>query len=97
MKHERVDILATALLKYGRPMQMDMMIEEMSDLTKAMMKYRRNGHNRATVCKINEEMADVQVMLDHMKIMFGDTDGEEAKKIRRLAERLGMGSEKRGG
>ena len=97
MQYDYKDILNAAIEKYGRDSQMDMMIEEMSELTKALIKYRRSGYHHALLREIHEEMADVRIMFDQMKIIFGATDGEEARKTRRLAERLGMGSEKRGG
>ena len=91
MQYDRVDILNAAIKHYGRDSQIDMMIEEMSELIKALLKYRRSGYHQTLLCEIREEMADVRIMLDQMKILFGATDGEEARKIRRLSERLKMG------
>lgn len=82
-------ILQQAIQQYGTPAQMDMMIEEMSELTKAILKYRRNPEIR----KVNEilsEMADVKIMLKQMELMFGDCSAQEAFKINRLRERLGL-------
>jgi len=43
---------------------------------------------RKAVRDIIEEMADVQIMLDQMKLIFGDTRDAEEKKLSRLADRL---------
>lgn len=80
----RDEVLQRAIDTYGREAQRDMMVEEMSELTKALMKLRRGG----PVADVIEEMADVQIMLDQMKIIFGDTAEAEAAKVARLAERL---------
>ena len=37
---------------------------------------------------IKEEIADVQIMLDQMRIVFGDTSEQEEFKVNRLRERL---------
>lgn len=55
-----------------------MAIEEMSELTKALLKYRRairNGENtEAREDDIAEEMADVWIMLKQLEIIFDNTD-----------------------
>ena len=63
---------------------MKMMIEEMSELTKALCKFWRKNADGRAVADIQEEMADVQIMLDQMKIIFGETKDIEAAKIARL-------------
>lgn len=86
------NILLQAVAEYGAEAQTDMMIEEMSELTKALLKNRRSESKR-TRENIIEEMADVQIMLDQMKLIY-DVDGELADyrklKLLRLASRLGI-------
>jgi len=41
------------------------------------------------ITNIREEMADVQIMLDQMKLIYGDPKNIESEKLDRLAERLG--------
>lgn len=68
-----------------------MMVEEMSELTKAICKLYRtkdDGSASAAVENIREEMADVQIMLDQMKIMFPSTGDYERAKLERLGKRL---------
>lgn len=56
-----------ALEKWGFDPQMDMVIEETSELTKAILKYRRKPScDRAT--DIAKEIADVEIMLMQLKI-----------------------------
>ena len=40
---------------------------------------------------ILEEAADVQIMLDQIRIIFGDTEEIEGKKVARLLSRLDGG------
>lgn len=81
------NIIRRAVRTYGEGPQMDMMIEEMSELTKAICKYRR-GQTEETADAILEEMVDVQIMLDQMAVIFGDcTDWMDAK-LERLEERM---------
>lgn len=86
------NIILQAISEYGVDAQTDMMIEEMSELTKALCKYRRTKDNK-TLDNIIEEMADVQIMLDQMMEIY-DKDGKFEKyrdaKLLRLAARLGI-------
>lgn len=71
--------------RYGANSQIDVCIEEMSELTKALIKARRsklyareanfNGEN-----DIKEEVADVYFMLEYIKFIFG-IDETELKDI----------------
>lgn len=85
-------IILNAICEYGAEAQTDMMIEEMSELAKALLKYRRKVSDE-TLGNVIEEMADVQIMLDQM-IEIYDRDGrfdvQRGAKLLRLAERLGI-------
>lgn len=52
---------------YRKVDQVIVMIEEMSELTKELVKAMRGKANRA---QIADEIADVQIMLDQMKLIF---------------------------
>lgn len=84
--------LKTAVETYGKEAQTDMMIEEMSELTKALLKHRRNPTAK-TLDNIKEEMADVQIMLDQMHMIYGDNGEYRAEKLLRLASRLNIDEE----
>ena len=84
-------VLRDAIKTWGMEAQQRMMIEEMSELTKAVCKLARaniGAEAELAVASIREEMADVQIMLDQMKVMFGDPVNQERKKIARLRRRL---------
>ena len=84
-----IKTMKTAVETYGKEAQTNMMIEEMSELTKALLKHRRNPSTE-TLDNIKEEMADVQIMLDQMCMIYGDNSGYRTEKLLRLARRLNI-------
>ena len=86
------EIFKPAVYWWGKEAQTDMMIEEMAELTKAILNERRGrDHN------IAEEMADVKIMLAQMEIIFqnaGEVEQRFRDKVARLDQRL---QERRGG
>ena len=92
---KKIEILRRAVAAFGPVQQTDMMIEEMSELTKALCKYRRavaGGANEAEISarddQIREELADVQIMLHQMVLIYGSFDRQEDYKLERLEKRL---------
>lgn len=65
-KKEQLDILERLVDTFGNK-QINICIEEMSELTKELCKHNRGHYN---LDKIYEEMADVYIMLEQMKILF---------------------------
>lgn len=63
------------LCEYGADAQVDMAIEEMSELIKAFLKWRRSRKNvmelKNLMKNIEEEIADVRIMLRQMELLFG--------------------------
>ena len=87
----KTELLKRAINTYGVQAQKDMMIEEMSELTIAILKERRvtGLFDREIVREnIREEMADVQIMLDQMRIIYGDCLEWHDRKLQRLNDRL---------
>lgn len=93
------EILQQAISAYGKEAQTDMAIEEMSELTKALLKYRRLENSpKAAECKqaeakqnIYEEISDVIIMLTQLIIIYGGKNEIKTcieEKVLRLAERL---------
>lgn len=83
-------ILSKAIRKYGADMQQVIAIEEMAELTKELCKYKRGQDN---FDHIAEEIADVEIMMEQLKIMFNaheEVDTYKAKKLKRLEERLNL-------
>lgn len=85
-------LLEHAIRLYGEPAQMDMAVEEMAELTKAICKVKRASCAAEAAAALEnavEEMADVQIMLDQPRIIFHrSTEEIEEAKLERLAGRL---------
>lgn len=77
---KRPEVLQEAVAAYGTHAQVDMAIEEMSELTKALCKERRCGLGQGSRAQahanIIEEIADVIIMLAQLLIIF-DKDREK--------------------
>ena len=87
---KELETLVTAVHTWAPGAQIDIAIEEMSELTKALLKYRRMGSARGSVshdqliaqaeeCRrarenIGEEMADVFIMLYQLLYIFGNAE-----------------------
>lgn len=75
--------------KYGIEAQLDMVIEEMSELTKEICKIKRG---KGKYMNIVEEIADVEIMLDQLKmicqIRVNDLHSMKFQKLERLKEVL---------
>lgn len=85
------EVLQRALDTYGSTRQIAMVFEEMSELQKELCKYLRG---RGSFEHIAEEIADVEIMLEQMKMLFFCTDdvrNERRRKVERLKERLDDG------
>ena len=61
----------TAKERRAMQKQILMVFEEMAELQKELCKYLRNGESDEAVCRVAEELADVEIMLDQMKLLFG--------------------------
>lgn len=82
------DLYAAAVKKYGKPSQLIMCMEEMAELTKELSKSIRGADNSAAIA---EEMADVEIMLEQLRLIYrnrSEVDTIKADKLRRLAYRL---------
>ena len=81
-------ILKQAIKQWGDQAQIDMMIEECAELIQALNKFRRGKEN--SLANVHEELADVQIMLDQMRLIFVDESIRhyEHDKLVRLANRL---------
>lgn len=89
-KNEQIKNLQTIISTYGVNPQVDMAIEECSELIKALLKFRRKPTD-VTRKDIIEELADVQIMLHQMNIIFECEDEVESVieyKINRQMERI---------
>lgn len=93
----RPEVLQLAVSVYKKEAQVDMAIEEMSELTKALLKHRRAEHSpeawdyERTRRDILEEIADVIIMLTQLVMIYGGREIIQQninEKVDRLEKRL---------
>lgn len=90
----RPEVLQQAIDTYGSHAQEEMAIEEMSELTKAIVKRHRAADKPSydkAMSGIAEEMADVIIMLTQLLMFYGnrkDVQRAVDEKVKRLAGRL---------
>lgn len=83
LKEENLYQKAASL--WGFEFQTRMMIEEMAELTTALCHISRN---RGSIEAVMEEIADVEIVLNQMKIIFPSIEAIKKKKLERLALRV---------
>ena len=86
-----------ALDLWGNSIQIDILIEEMSELTKAFLKARRNHEAGGLSWDVLEELVDVNICLEQIRRMFLKQNSKEildlydreySMKMTRLQERI---------
>ena len=81
--------LEKAIEVYGKDMQLNVAIEEFSELIKEICKHKRGEDNRDNII---EEMADCYIMLEQLGVIFDiwfeDLEYKKVKKLERLEKRL---------
>lgn len=89
---------------YGLNPQMDVLIEEMAELIKALSKYKRITNvycpkivKEDAIANIAEEIADVEIMLEQVKYLLNITQGDieriKEKKVLRTLEYISKDKE----
>lgn len=94
-EQKEMALYEAAVEKFGEKPQLLVAVEEMSELSKALLKYIRNlefGHGDAEAIleNINEERADVAIMLSQLEVIFGENSEAEAEKLDHLADLVGL-------
>lgn len=84
------DVYINAINAYGTEEQIRMIYEEMCELGVALSKYHRDPCME-TVRDVQEEIADVQIMLEQAKEMFGHAEvdwfvQEKTERLRKIVE-----------
>ena len=88
MSEETEALLAKAIQHYGADGQITVAIEEMAELTKELCKTKRGEMD---LDHIAEEISDVGIMIEQLKIIFACPDKIarcRRYKLRRLAQRI---------
>lgn len=88
---ENLTVYKRAVLKFGQQSQVNVAIEEMSELTKELCKLNRGRNN---IDHILEEIADVFIMLYQLVLIFDDQEekrvlqyiDEKTKRLENLLE-----------
>lgn len=88
----RREVYKAAVAAWGKPAQLMMMVEEMSELCKAIAKWFRISSDDMTD-EIIEEAADVSIMLSQVKSMLNEEElrayyAIKSRKMRRIEKRL---------
>lgn len=82
-------ILKRALDTWGEQAQMLMVVEEMSELTKEILK--NINRKKDNIAQIIEETADVEIMLEQLKANYQieeKVSAYKAEKIKQIEQRL---------
>lgn len=84
---ERFDLYKQAIEKWGEMAQINMVFEECGELLTALAQYLRG---RVSNPEVVTEIADVQIMMEQMSVLFGQQEVaiEKERKLERLKERL---------
>ena len=88
------EICRAALEAFGAEAQITMVFEEMAELQDVLCKFLRGRVDEDTRTHIAEEIADVEIMLCQMKMLFdcaGQVETSRRYKLERLAERIKEG------
>lgn len=91
------EVMEKAIKTYGDDSQIDKAIEEMSELTKALLKLRhctKDYERQVLMDAVDEEMADVEIMMCQLGMIFKNQYRMAMcykKKIERLERRLRNG------
>lgn len=88
-------IYEAAVEKWGRRAQIQKAVEEMAELTQALMKLYfleefGTGDRNDIIENIDMERADVQILLNQLHIIFGDNSAAECERLNHLAGMLGL-------
>lgn len=93
-EEDRETVYRESIEHYGVPAQVDMVIEEMAELTKALLKFRRFGWSENAsdyLENVIEEIADVKIMIRQLEMIYDTDDDVEDwidRKVMRQIERL---------
>lgn len=85
------EALKKIISEYGIISQIDMSVEEMSELTKALMKWKRSGESTEGRVSIIDEIADVKIMCRQLELIFQcgeEVDQVTKYKLERQLERM---------
>lgn len=71
MKKQQTKILKAAIAHFGEERQLSKAVEESAELIQAILKYKEDNENHKLIDHLCEEIADVEVMLEQLKLITG--------------------------
>lgn len=89
-REQECAILLDAIKTFGSEYQIDRAIEELAELTQALLKYRRAGEVDLgdALKNVHEEIVDAQIVLEQLKMLFAYDKQIEQTKLARLKETI---------
>jgi len=86
--YNQVNMMWTALERWGEAAQVGMAVEECAELIVALQKYINRTPSPDTLENIIDEIADVEMMLAQMRLTFGISDEMLQKRIKQKFVKL---------
>ena len=91
-EHDPIEVVKLMIAKMGEDFEIDIAIEEMSELIKELLKYKRSKvlereKQAASKSHVIEEMGDVMFMFEYLKYIFNIDDEDIQKVVREKAKR----------
>jgi len=91
-KTTTVRIYKKAIEKWGNPSQLLMVMEELAELIQAISHLLRNKYKAKS--KVIEELADVEIMCEQLRIMINEDEKIDKVKEEKLNRLSGLLQEK---
>ena len=89
MKHTEKEILAKAIQTWGKQAQVLMVLEEMAELQKEILK--NINRRKENLTELIDETTDVEIMLTQLKLIYGIDDqvkNHRLEKLEKIEKRL---------
>lgn len=86
-REKETDICGQALECWGPYKQILIAVEELAELQKALLKFQRYGSGKKWREDVLEEMADVEIVLCQLEMIFGCCRSKKQFKLQRLKKR----------
>lgn len=83
---KKLNLYQQAVRTFGIQSQTLKAAEEMTELAKELIKFVQYGYDPEILDHIKEEMADVAIMVEQLKVIFGENQRWEIVKLKHLEE-----------
>lgn len=96
MTEKQKEVLCDALWRYGEENQLRICMEECAELIQAISKVQRYPESKEHKANLLEEIADVLICIEYIKLIYGisemfinkEIDKEIEYKIQRISRRM---------